>query len=121
MQSFFIEGLKNSMAKVLFIIPKTQGRFGKPSTPHVGISYLASYIKHNGHTPKILDLRVTSAHEATIKKIIFSFNPDYIGITSVSLEYKRIYQFINDLTQYGIPIIYGGPHVSTIRENIFKE
>ena len=108
------------MARILFIIPHTQGRFGKPSTPHVGISYLVSYIKKHGHIPSILDLRVEPIGLDNISKRASSFKADFLGITSVSLEYKFIYNFINKLTTLGIPIIYGGPHVSVVREEVYQ-
>lgn len=108
------------MARILFIIPRTQGRFGKPSTPHVGISYLASYVKAHGHDPSILDLRVAPMELNDIREQVNTFKADYLGITSVSLEYKFIYDFINKLINFGVPVIYGGPHVSVVKEEIFN-
>ena len=109
------------MAKIIFIIPDIQGRFGKPATPHVGISFLAAYIRQKGHLPIIIDLRVESYTSDGLKKKVIDEKPDYIGVTSVSLEYKKTYQLINTISSWGLPVIYGGPHVSTVRQDVYKE
>ena len=108
------------MAKIVFVIPSTQGRFGKPATPHVGVSYLAAYLRHKGHHPVVLDLRVEPHTLDGLQQRIASEAPDYIGVTSVSFEYQKTYQLINGMSTWGVPVIYGGPHVSTVREEIFK-
>jgi len=108
------------MAKIVFVIPKTQGRFGKPATPHVGISYLAAYIRGRGHQPAIIDLRVEPFSLEELKKRISDENPDFVGVTSVSFEYKKSYELINTISSWGMPVIYGGPHVSTVRQDIYE-
>ena len=108
------------MAKIVFIIPTTQGRFGKPATPHVGVSYLAAYIRQKGHQSSVLDLRVEPHTLDELKKRITEENPDYVGVTSVSFEYKKTYKLINTISSWGARVIYGGPHVSTIRQDVFE-
>jgi anaerobic magnesium-protoporphyrin IX monomethyl ester cyclase len=108
------------MAKIIFIIPDIQGRFGKPATPHVGISFLAAYIRQKGHQPVIIDLRVEPYSLDALRKRVLSENPDFIGVTSVSLEYKKTYHLINTISSWGIPVIYGGPHVSTVKRDIYQ-
>lgn len=109
------------MSKILFIIPPVQGMYGKPSTPHTGISYLASYIRERGHIPEVLDLRVEEMDIAGIKQKINLFKPDFIGVTAVTLDYHKTYEFINMLSQGHHKVIYGGPHVSSFREKIFEQ
>ncbi len=108
------------MAKIVFVIPVTQGRFGKPATPHVGVSYLASYIRQKGHEPEIVDLRVEPHTLDELKKRILDAHPDFVGVTSVSFEYKKTYDLINAISSWGVPVIYGGPHVSTVRQDVFN-
>jgi radical SAM superfamily enzyme YgiQ (UPF0313 family) len=52
--------------------------------------------------------------------ILSGEKPDFIGVTSVSFEYKKTYQLINTISSWGHRVIYGGPHVSTIREDVFE-
>jgi radical SAM superfamily enzyme YgiQ (UPF0313 family) len=108
------------MARILFLIPNTQGRFGRPATPHVGVSYLAAYVQRKGHRAEILDLRVEPHSPEDLRIILAEANPDFIGITSVSLEYKRTYQLINTLSSWGLRVVYGGPHVSTVRKDVYQ-
>ena len=67
--------------------PPVQGRFGVPSTPHVGISYPAAFIADRGHVPHVLDLRVEKLSLADIRERVEFLAPNFIGITSVSIEY----------------------------------
>ena len=107
------------MAKIVFVIPETQGRFGKPATPHVGVSYLAAFVRQKGHEPVVIDLRVEPHSPKLLRKRIATESPDYVGVTSVSLEYEKAYRLISSLSSWGIRVIYGGPHVSTVRQAVF--
>lgn len=94
--------------------------YGKPPTPHTGISYLSSYVRDRGHIPNVLDLRVEKMNIDDIRRKIDFFKPDFIGVTSVSLDYLKTYELINSISEWNNKIIYGGPHVSSFRQKIYE-
>lgn len=112
--------------KVLFIIPEIKSMFGTekgvPIHPHVGIAYLTSVLKKNGHRVKIIDCGIEENWCDQIKKTLITFNPDLIGITGFSYAYKFLYQTITTVRSLTkIPILLGGPHVSATKEKILQE
>lgn len=107
--------------KVLLVIPKTIGRYIKPTVPHAGIGYIASILLKNNHNVEILDMRV-HPHIKDLFKKINTFKPDMVGLTSPSRGYMIAYNLIREIKkQYNIPIIIGGPHASTIEEQILED
>ena len=107
--------------KVLLIVPRTIGRYTKPTIPHAGIGYIAAILLKNGHNVEILDMRVHPHIKDSINKIN-KFKPDMIGLTSPSRGYIIAYNLIKEIKKhYNIPIVIGGPHASTIEEQILKD
>jgi anaerobic magnesium-protoporphyrin IX monomethyl ester cyclase len=107
------------MKRIVFLIPGTI--FGTPSTPHVGVSYLAAYVRALGYEPYVLDMRVERFSMSRLKGKIKEIDPHYVAITSTSLQYKDVYKLINTLSDWGLSVIYGGSHVSIVREKVFDE
>jgi magnesium-protoporphyrin IX monomethyl ester (oxidative) cyclase len=58
-----------------------------------------------------------------LRQKITSFKPDLVGISLMSLMYKRSYEIINIIkqTDSSIHIIAGGPHISTLREKVLDD
>jgi len=95
---------------------------GIPIHPHVGIAYLVSILKQNGHKFKIIDCGIEENWTDELKKTIKTFSPNIIGITGFSYAYKYLYQTIKKIqTITKTPILLGGPHVSANKEKILKE
>lgn len=90
-----------------------------PSTPHVGVSCLAAYVRAFGHDPHILDLRVERLAGVALKRRLDRLAPHYVAVTSTSFRYREVYQLIARISAWGWPVLYGGPHVSTVREEVF--
>src|SRR3989338_1248928 len=108
--------------KFLFVIPNALGKYPLPSTPHIGIAYVAALFMKNNHKVTIVDMRIYPSYENLFRKIN-SFKPDMIGLTSMSKESKTAYKLIDILkTKYpNIKIVIGGAHSSTMPEDILKE
>ena len=108
--------------KFLFIIPNALGKYPLPSTPHIGIAYVASLLRKNNHDINIVDMRINPDY-GSLYKNINSFKPEIIGLTSMSKESKTAYKLIKDLKKRypDIPIVIGGAHSATMPEDILKE
>ena len=107
--------------KIMFIMPGSQGRYGKPSSPPVGIAYLATFLKARGHEVGVMDLRVEKKgydHISAIK----AFGPETVGVSFMSNGYKESYTLIDEIkTKLGVTVIIGGAHPSTLREKVLEE
>jgi radical SAM superfamily enzyme YgiQ (UPF0313 family) len=80
----------------------------------MGLSYLASVLEHNNHEVQILDLLVSRYSKEKIKNKIEEYQPDIVGVTSVTLNYpvaSDIFKYAKSVDKDIITII-GGPHVT---------
>ena len=104
--------------KIGFIFPDKDRRY---KTVHLGLAYLASYARtqHNDLDFIVLDTRVATAKET---RNFFNTRFDLVGMTVFSPVYFEVIALFNKLRkmQPGMPIVLGGPYVTTIREDIFK-
>ena len=53
----------------------------------LGLSYVAGSLEHNGHEVQVLDLLVSRYSKEKIARKIEEYQPDIVGITSVTLNY----------------------------------
>ena len=104
--------------KIGFIFPDQDRRY---KTVHLGLAYLASFARtqHNDQEFKVLDTRVATAGET---REFFSTRFDLVGMTVFSPVYYEVIGLFNKLRKMHpeMPIVLGGPYVTTIREEIFK-
>lgn len=112
--------------KVLFLIPPfehTDKVYGKINIkyPHVGIAYLASMLKQNKISFKILDMNLgySDSHALEYAK---TYKPDMICTTAYSYGYKRVYDLIDLIKpHYNGKIVIGGPHVSMTEKEALEK
>lgn len=104
------------MKRILFIdagdpYKKIQERF-YPLWP----SYLASYVeKHIGQ----FEFRYMSS--LSIEKELKSFKPHLVAISSVSSNYNYAIKYSRIVKNYGLPVIIGGIHISSLPNNLTKD
>ncbi len=107
--------------KVLLITPNVKGIYSKPSTPPVGIGYLAGSLKQAGHSVEAMDLRVEKNNFDYLSKIK-EIHPDFIGISMMSSGYKHSYALVNKIKKnIAAKVVIGGPHPSTVKEKALEE
>jgi len=108
--------------KVLLINPSYRSAyFTAPVTP-VGMGYLAEFLKRGGVDYSIFDMAL-GYNLRDLKKRISVWKPDLIGISMMSIMYKSHYEtvkFIKGLFPE-IPIVVGGPHISSCREEVLRD
>lgn len=106
--------------RILLLVPNIVGQMGRPSYPHIGLSYITSYLEQQGHTVVPIDLRVSSFKY--VKECLSFFDFDFIGVTSSDLGYKKAYELISKLKKISrAKIVIGGPHVSTNKSVVLRQ
>ncbi|MFH1202706.1 MAG: radical SAM protein [Candidatus Omnitrophota bacterium] len=110
--------------KTLFIIPSNKSLFGHkytpPGHPHVGIAYLAAFLRDNDLEVKIYDDGFKD--NPPLNDEINNYKPDIIGITSFSFNYEYARGLISSIkSKTDIPIVIGGPHVSVVKKDILND
>ncbi len=89
----------------------------------MGLAYLASYIRRKGYNPIIVDMNVDNYTDKDISRLVTQHNPLAVGISFMTNQYQeclrlaRIIKFSTKFTN----IIVGGPHVSSLPEEILEE
>lgn len=107
--------------RVLLIAPPSSSYLGALRPPS-GLGYLAQSLFEAGIECSVEDMRVRG-RLSTLRAKIKSFQPDLIGISLVSLEYKRSYELIRQIKEYypHASIVVGGAHVCALKESVLEE
>jgi len=107
------------MKKVMLISPPEKLVLSEAGDrPNLGILYLASSLRENGHQAKISDLNHDSYY--TLNKKIENMSPDFIGMTSVSAYSGWVKDHANYLKQRfpKTELMVGGPHATGLPEDL---
>jgi len=111
--------------KVLLINPSQEKVYGKkmmPAYPALGLLYIGAVLKSEGHRVRLVDIDTENVDDAKFSSIFKNFNPDAVGITSVTptfrnaLKWARLSKAIRD-----IPVVFGGIHATIAAEEVIKE
>ncbi len=90
--------------------------------PPLGLAYLASMVRDE-HDVKIVDSLAEDLNYEDVERIIKSYDPDLIGITSTTSMMPDAY-IISKMAKKineDVKIVMGGPHVTFTPERTFKE
>jgi radical SAM superfamily enzyme YgiQ (UPF0313 family) len=105
--------------KIGLIFPNRDRRY---KTVHIGLASLAAYARerHAGLEFQVLDTRVATRKET---RQFFDTRFDLIGMTVFSPVYFEVISLFNRIRRHDtkVPIVLGGPYVTTIGEEIFRE
>jgi anaerobic magnesium-protoporphyrin IX monomethyl ester cyclase len=105
--------------KIGLIFPNHDRRY---KTVHIGLASLAAFARerHDDLRFEILDTRVATRKET---KAFFNSDFDLIGMTVFSPVYFEVIELFNRIRKKDekIPIVLGGPYVTTIGKEIFRE
>ena len=80
----------------------------------MGIAYIAGVLEHTGNEVQILDLLVSKYSEEKISRKLEEYQPDIVGVTSVTMNYpiaSEILKVCKGVDKDIITVI-GGPHVT---------
>jgi radical SAM superfamily enzyme YgiQ (UPF0313 family) len=90
--------------------------------PPLGVTYVAAAFEAAGAEVKILDYLVSKYSPEKLEKELDSFQPDFVGGNSVTLNFPGAARIIEDVKRLRPSIVtaMGGPHVSFDAENTLR-
>ncbi len=110
--------------KVLLVCPPTFVNIKNkiPGHPPVGLGYIAEALSNNNILCRVVDMTLEYSLKGLIKKIL-QFQPDLIGFSLMTSQYKDSYKLISSIYEQfpELEIVVGGPHISIFRESVLKE
>lgn len=115
--------------RVLLLIPptdltKSYGKLKKFSNPQpsIGIAYIASILRENGHDVKVLDAYVTESSLNDIINIIKNFTPDIVGISVLTPSADVVFSISKEIRENfpDITIVMGNMHASLFADDILS-
>jgi len=105
--------------KVLLISPPREVR-QRAYFPPMGLAYIGSVLKGDGHVVRIID--AASYSWKRLEKVILAINPDVLGITCWTIERGQAFKTAQ-IANKCLPktkIIMGGQHATAFPEHMFK-
>jgi radical SAM superfamily enzyme YgiQ (UPF0313 family) len=86
------------------------------TTPHLGLAYLGAVSERRGDTVRIYDADV---EDQPLIEFLNEFRPDIVGITANTPQVKQGWRTAAAIKEHtDIPIVFGGPHVSVVSEDL---
>ena len=104
--------------KIILIIPNFNTY---TITPQLGVMYLSSYLKKNGHNVIIIDALRDNLSKKNIIDIVEKEKPDGIGIHCLSSFYYEVVELTKLLKDKKYKIIIGGVHPTFSPYTTLKE
>ena len=88
----------------------------------LGLGYLASVLRYNGHDVRLSVAADLSAIHKTILAEVDSFRPDLIGLTAMTPNFPRAVAIASMVKNHAdIPIVIGGHHVSYFKSDVLDQ
>ncbi len=107
---------------ILLVRPHTNDKDISRVMP-LGLVAVATVLKRGGYNPKIVDLRLSKNPESDLKKAMFEFDPDIVGIGLMTVESDWAFKLAKEIKEinHNVPIIFGGPHCAHEPEFILHD
>lgn len=111
----------SAFRRVLLVAPPSSSYLGAVRPP-TGLGYLAESLREAGIAYAVVDMR-DNGRWRSLERAIRSFQPDLIGVSLVSFEYRRSYELIRAIKAFrpGAAIVAGGHHVTALKEDVLRE
>ncbi|MEN6615290.1 MAG: radical SAM protein [Syntrophorhabdus sp.] len=98
--------------RILFIYPNLNTQVGF----NYGISYISGFLKDRGHDTVLLNINEKMGYPLDLDRIrrdVLAFEPDIIGFSVLTNQYKYALEIARDIKTYShVPILFGGIHVT---------
>lgn len=90
--------------------------------PPVGLGYLSEMLTQDGIAHQVIDMGLGDS-VAQVARKIRAFQADLLGVSMTSLFHRSVYAILRELKRQfpEMPIVAGGPHISTMRERALEE
>lgn len=108
--------------RVLLVFPQYKHTQFGANHPPTGLGYLSESLKTNNIDHDVVDMRMNNSTRRLYSKIR-QFRPDIIGISMMTLLHRKAYELIGDIKRSfpEIHIAVGGPHISTLKEEVLRQ
>ncbi len=111
------------MADIVLIYPSMDpGKKQLFGLPPLGILYIASVLKREGITVKVIDASIKGYTSDQVVQLVLKEHPKLAGISAVSLQITQAIEIAKKIKQSdnSIKLVLGGAHVNSVKEEIFK-
>ena len=107
------------MASILLIVPPYLSKY---KAPPLGLAYIGSFLKREGHSVSIIDMDPLGLTYSDIKGLVENKMPDIIGISAMTIQIKGALMIADIVKQINksIPVVIGGVHVSSLPEDVLS-
>ena len=112
--------------KIIFVNPGEYGEgkaYGPLLSPHMGVAYMASYLKHHNHDVEVIEMPVYQMSYEDILKRVKEFSTDVLAITARSFNILSADKLAT-LAKKEIPnikIVLGGAHATALPRRTLEE
>lgn len=108
--------------RITLIYPPTYDSQWGAIRPPIGLGYLSEMLQLYGIERQILDMSLGYSLKQVLAKISM-FHPELIGVSMTSLFHQSVYEIMQTIKQHfpNIPLVAGGPHISTMRAQVLAE
>ncbi|MBZ0273248.1 B12-binding domain-containing radical SAM protein [bacterium] len=89
--------------------------------PPLNLAYLAGTLARDGHDVLLHDLEFAPRRLAHLHSHVDAYAPDIAGITITSPMVPVIRRISAALRRLGVPLVAGGPHVTLVGRDIFRD
>ncbi len=109
-------------SRTLLVFPPYEGGWYGALRPPLGIGYLAQALADAGHEYDVLDMSLGYRFDDLARRVR-EFQPGLIGVSMMTLMYRSHYDLVAKLRAEfpDVAIAAGGPHVSTLREQVLHD
>lgn len=104
------------MTKILLINPPTEDPSSRVTCPHMGLAYIASFLRSRHFDVYIIDAIIENLKLNDIRKRVIRIKPDIVGLTANTVQIESaalIARMIKDIDS-DITTLVGGPHATTL-------
>lgn len=108
--------------KVLLVRPPYDLKSISPNFP-IGLAYLASSLRQNGHQPDILDLPLEPQPYVKLRRYLHSNFYPLVGVSSLTVQYPGACEVVRIIRAESprSKIVLGGPHPSVLPHETLRE
>ncbi|MFC1888878.1 B12-binding domain-containing radical SAM protein [Thermodesulfobacteriota bacterium] len=88
----------------------------------LGIMYVASALRQEGHDVHILDMKVERIDASGAMRVMDDLRPDVIGLTAMTYESTCMFEVAEKARQRfpDVPVVVGGAHASNLPERTLR-
>ena len=111
------------MSEVVLVYPSmnpgVKQLFGLPP---LGILYIASLLKKEGISVKVIDSSIKGHTIEQTVDLVLKENPKFVGISAVSLQVSQAIEIGKKIKEKddSIKLVLGGAHINSTKDEIFK-